>query len=58
VLYKEIEGDDLTNYVAKTIQFTNTERIDDPELQNNLMIESEKAQKIMEHLLDPLLHLK
>ena len=28
-------------------------RIDDPVLQQNLMIESEKAQKIMDYLLDP-----
>jgi len=31
-------------------------RTNDPELQKNLMIESEKAQKIMNHLLDPLLY--
>jgi len=33
-------------------------RIDNPELQKNLVIESEKAQKIMEHLLDPSLSSK
>jgi len=33
-----------------------TSRIIDPELQKNLMIESEKAQKIMNHLLDSLLY--
>jgi len=33
-----------------------TSRINDPELQKNLMIESEKAQKIMNHLLDSLLY--
>jgi len=32
------------------------DRIIDPELQKNLRIESEKAQKIMEHLLDPSLY--
>jgi len=32
------------------------DRINDPELQKNLMIESEKAQKIMEYLLDPTLY--
>lgn len=33
-----------------------TSRINDSELQKNLMIESEKAQKIMNHLLDSLLY--
>jgi len=33
-----------------------TSRINDLELQKNLMIESEKAQKIMNHLLDSLLY--
>jgi len=58
VLYKEIQGDDLTNYVARTIYSTSTERVDDTELQNNLMIESEKAQKIMEYLLVPMSYRK
>jgi len=31
-------------------------KFDSPELQKNLMIESEKAQKVMDHLLDSLLY--
>jgi len=33
-------------------------RLDDPEIQSKMLSESEKAQKIMDALLDPILHLK
>jgi len=35
-----------------------TSKLDNPEIQKTMSIESEKAEKIMAHLLDPILHLK
>ena len=50
--YSEI-NDIFTHEYPKTMS-----SLENPEIQKNMIIESEKAQKIMRYLLDPILHLK
>ena len=54
VQHKQIQGDDLTGYVADTILYTITDRSDDVQLQNTMHSEDMRAQEklaeIFEHM--------
>lgn len=49
--YKQIQGDDLTNYVAKQTQYTHTSRADNPVLQQDMKDEATRAQELLVELL-------
>ncbi|MCH7560209.1 MAG: hypothetical protein IIC67_02375, partial [Thaumarchaeota archaeon] len=53
ILYMEIQGDDLTNYVAETIYFTvkNKDRANDSVLQQALIDEANRAELVLKELL-------
>jgi len=53
----DVPFDKINNIFAYEYPLT-INALDNPEVQKNIIIESEKAQKIMAHLLDPILHLK
>lgn len=50
-LYINIQGDDLTDYVAETIHFEITDRVDDGILQQRMINETNRAEMYLEELL-------